>query len=575
MRLSQFLIPLILLASPWAGAKPAAPPSSDVRILIDVSGSMKQNDPDNLRRPALRLLAGLLPQDTRAGVWAFSGSVRALAPLGRVDKRWKRRARRAASLIGSPGQRTDIAAALRRATRDWKKPAPDGQRHVVLLTDGMVDIGRDPARNDGSRLRILDQLLPRLAELGVRIHTIALSSNADRELLETLSRETGGWYEQVSDAQRLQRVFLRMFEKVGKVDSVPLKDNRFVIDRSIREATLLLFTRGGAPTRLVMPGGQSFDREHKPDNVAWHQDQGYELITITRPRAGQWKVKADVDPDNRVMVVTDLKMRTTDLPNTLVAGEQLPFVTEFLNRGRRITRKAFLAIIEADVIRSPLGVPGSPIPLADDGAGLDEKAGDGLFSVALRAIDEPGLLEVTTRARASTFRRERRQTVNVVPPASVSVTRQSGRARVDIALQPTLIDEKSLDIEAWLRVDGKKRPLETSLEDGHYRASPPTDEFRGEATLVVELRATSKRGNPVSWRDEKIRIQGSRPEAPRAPEPASPAVVPEGPHWGAILGYLGVANLLVLLAAGGIWWWLRRRRRKRAIRFDETPLEAA
>ena len=33
----------------------------DVRVVIDVSGSMKQNDPNDLRIPALNLLIGLLP----------------------------------------------------------------------------------------------------------------------------------------------------------------------------------------------------------------------------------------------------------------------------------------------------------------------------------------------------------------------------------------------------------------------------------------------------------------------------------------------------------------------------------
>jgi len=35
------------------------PGAVDVRIIVDVSGSMKQSDPQNLRRPAVRLLARL------------------------------------------------------------------------------------------------------------------------------------------------------------------------------------------------------------------------------------------------------------------------------------------------------------------------------------------------------------------------------------------------------------------------------------------------------------------------------------------------------------------------------------
>ncbi len=551
---------------------------NDVRVLIDISGSMKENDPRNLRRPALRLLVGLLPRDTRAGVWTFARSVKARIPLGRVDRRWKEKALAAASRIGSPGQRTDIAAALKQATRDWKGASQNQTRHVVLLTDGMVDVSRDEERNEASRLFILDELLPRLSELGVRIHTIALSKHADHELLETLSRESGGWYEEVEDASRLQRMFLRMFEKVSKPDTVPLKDNRFVIDRSIEEATLLLFCKDCERTRLVTPGGASFDREHKPDNVAWSRDEGYELITITHPQAGKWKIKAAVDPDNRVMVVTNLKMRTTDLPNMLVAGEQLPFTAEFLNNGTRITRKAFLNVIEADVASAPLGTRGKAAPLMDDGGGLDEKADDGLFSVVLTAVDEPGLLEVTASARASTFRRERRQTISVMPPAEVSVDQDTQPARVSVALQDALIDIGSVDVEAWLDSGEAKKPIPLrGAGSGRFQASFPTDTYHGMARLVVEIQTKSKRGNPVSWRFEDDKIKGALPEVVEAKESAPAPVEKEAvaeTDWGRILLLLGLGNGLLIVLGGLTWWLLHRRRSAGRIVLDNDTVTA-
>ena len=39
-------------------------PRSDVRVLVDMSGSMKKNDPDNLRIPAVQLMSNLLPPDS-------------------------------------------------------------------------------------------------------------------------------------------------------------------------------------------------------------------------------------------------------------------------------------------------------------------------------------------------------------------------------------------------------------------------------------------------------------------------------------------------------------------------------
>ena len=100
----------------WAGE-----PVPDVRILIDISGSMKHNDPHNLRAPALRLLTGLLPKGTRAGVWTYGQYVNMLVPLGDVDDAWKKQADQAAATINSFGLFTNIEDALQRATSDWRE----------------------------------------------------------------------------------------------------------------------------------------------------------------------------------------------------------------------------------------------------------------------------------------------------------------------------------------------------------------------------------------------------------------------------------------------------------------------
>lgn len=73
------------------------------------------------------------------------------------------------------------------------------------------------------------------------MHTIALSSGSDQALLREIALETDGWYEQVDDAEQLQRVFLHLFEKAAKRDTVPLKENTFKIDDSVTEMTVLVF----------------------------------------------------------------------------------------------------------------------------------------------------------------------------------------------------------------------------------------------------------------------------------------------------------------------------------------------
>ena len=56
------------------------PGNADVRIVVDISGSMKETDPQNLRRPAVRLLARTLPEGASAGLWTFGQYVNMLVP---------------------------------------------------------------------------------------------------------------------------------------------------------------------------------------------------------------------------------------------------------------------------------------------------------------------------------------------------------------------------------------------------------------------------------------------------------------------------------------------------------------
>ncbi|NNJ93037.1 MAG: hypothetical protein HKP55_15280, partial [Gammaproteobacteria bacterium] len=69
---------------------------------------MKQNDPKNLRRSALRLIVGLTPPENRAGVWTFAQYTNMLVPLGVINDSWKKRARSISERISSPGQFTNI-----------------------------------------------------------------------------------------------------------------------------------------------------------------------------------------------------------------------------------------------------------------------------------------------------------------------------------------------------------------------------------------------------------------------------------------------------------------------------------
>jgi len=564
---------------------------TDTRILIDISGSMKKNDPGNLRRPALRLLIGLLPQDSRAGVWTFGQYVNMQVPLGKVDKAWKIRARQGAAKIHSRGLYTNIEEVLKRSIADWQGATTKYRRHLILLTDGMVDISKKAGDNADSRQRILEQHLPQLKSYEVKVHTIALSERADHELMKSLSDETGGWYEQVNDAAQLQRIFLRLFEKVGRPDSVPLKDNRFSIDNSIRETTLLIFRDNAAsPTRVTSPSGNTFGATDAPDNVNWHRDEGYDLLTIANPETGEWRIQASPDPDNRVMVVTDLKLHSTELPAKLALGEQLPLVVHLTEKGEKITDPGFIEMVNIQVQQSDADGAGEPRPLFDDGRLGDSEAGDGNFTMIVGDRSSAGRVELLLDVEGKTFKREQRQSFIVVPSYRVEINGQSGSddaiARVTVIPDLELLNPASISLQGQLssnRNDLQPVMLLPAAGGVGWEATIDRKSLLGSWKLELHLSARTLSGNQLEIDLEPHVIEGLATPPPIEPEVVVPQKLAEEPipeetdqDWMLLAVVFAVGNLLLLLIAGAVFWMVKRRGAKEQFQLldDEDALDA-
>ncbi len=262
------LVCLCALLAPAALAQ-AVESRPEVRVIIDVSGSMRANDPERLSASALELLVSLLPEGTTAGVWTFGETVANPLSPGAVDDDWRARARALRPALAGVQPYTDIEAAVRRAAA----PEADGWRHLVLLTDGVIDLspsrGAKPEVDDASRRRLLDELAPGLADEGVVVHAIAFSDQADMALVESLSRTTGGLPALVASPESLLGAFLDIVERIFPADSIPLESGQFRIEPGIESFSALLFHDPGAePLVLVGPDGSEYRAATPPRAVA-------------------------------------------------------------------------------------------------------------------------------------------------------------------------------------------------------------------------------------------------------------------------------------------------------------------
>ena len=524
VRAPKIVLLLCLLASflPVRQLMAAEDAVNDVRILIDVSGSMKKNDPKNLRSPALEMLVGLLPQGANAGVWTFAKYVNQLVPHQTINNQWRDKAAAKSNKIHSYGLFTDIEQVLDKATANQKQADPKKHRSVILLSDGLVDISPKAAPNIASRKNILNKLVPRLKKANVAVHTIALADSSDHVLLRDISLATEGWYEQVNNAEQLQRVFLHLFEKVANPESVPLKQNSFQIDDSVSEMTVLVFRKdNNKATELVSPDKARISLQTKSDNVRWrHNEVNFDLVTITEPQAGSWHIDANVDPDNRVMVVTDLKLKTSDLPNNILIGDTLDFDVSLTEKNEVITRLDFLSLVDmglkhenelTDVIEENLN------PLKKEG----------IYRTSVGRTFQPGRNDIVTTANSGTFERQRRQSINVVDvPFIIDVSQLLDEPvrthRLILKPDTSLINNETMSVSAMLTADdGNEWPYEViKMLDDTWQLTIAELQPMQLYTVNMQFKGETVKGRPVFLQAEPIVLFDETP-------PPKPDVVDE------------------------------------------------
>jgi len=552
-----------LLCGLWLAAleSPLAK-TADVRLLIDVSGSMVQNDPDNLRVPALRLVTELLPQGARAGVWTFAEGVDPLVPLGLVDETWKQKARAALRGIHSRGRLTDIERALITAAADWTEPDPESERHIVLLTDGVVDVSlKNDALDAASRARIANEQIGRLKDLGVKVHMVALSEGVDADLSRIISERTDGWLESPRDADALQRVFLHMLEQSAPPTTLPLNGNRFSVDDQVSEFTLLAFRETQGSTRLVSPDNRVISADEPGEGVSWRADAGYDLVTVNAPLAGDWELLGAEDPDNRVAVVTDLGIDAEPLPALVHSGDTLNLEVWLTSEGQAVKRADLLALLSGQARLTPLESEAAAIELA-----LSFDAESQRFKGELKANAlSQGLYELNLILDGGTFQRQLQRRLRLAPPP-VTVTYEGrppspegapARLRVIVNAEPDQIEPDSLF--GYVRVQRPDESL-TLLELGALTEIPMLYEVVADIPGIYDVRtrlavrARSGRSIVVEPPEERFQFDFELPEQPAEQDSEKPR---DGSFSWLTLAFYVLGGNVVLAALLGLIWWLR------------------
>jgi len=415
-------------------------PVKDIRIVIDMSGSMKKNDPLNHRTKAVQLFSEVLPDGIQSGIWTFAAEVNMLIKHGTVTKNWKKSAFNKANKIHSYGLYTNIEKALKKSTYDWSKPEPGKEKHLILLTDGYIDISKDAKKNTQSRENVIKQVLPFLKKNKINVHSIALSEFADHKLLKKLSSKTGGSYVVIKNASDLDRHFFKLFQSTAKPDTIPFKRNKFTVDKSINDLTIVLFNNNN-PTKLVRPDKNIWSYAKHPKKIKWVKSDNYEIITIPKPTEGSWSVDAPLDPDNKVMIVTNIRLHVNKLPTVLLPNDPMPIEATISEDGKIITKKDFINILDVKSVVQNKDSISRKI--------LDTKyTENGIFkaNVNNQSLKDRNTLTVTVRS--PTFTREFQHEFNVIQtPVLIEKNIEDKNIILNATINDSVIDRNNVNIK--------------------------------------------------------------------------------------------------------------------------------
>ncbi|EID7757632.1 TPA: TIGR03503 family protein [Vibrio parahaemolyticus] len=218
------------------------------------------------------------------------------------------------------------------------------------------------------------------------------------------------------------------FAFAASESAMSLLDNRFRVDPTIEQITFLVYReQSSQPVVLVRPDGKKYYAWGSYDNVRWYQEPSLDIISVGNPMPGPWQAVGKVTPKNNIRLISHLKLSTDVFPNRLYNGEALKFTARLTSDDKPLVLRDFLDRVnlrvtftkfvenEDELIKEARPVPMIIGEFSDDGRGLDEQAGDGVFTVQLPIEVEPGKYRARITSGNGVFLRAQEQVILVYP----------------------------------------------------------------------------------------------------------------------------------------------------------------
>ena len=372
----------------------------DVVLVMDSTGSMKKTDPLSLRIPAAKLFISLLDKNDHAGVISFSDSAVPLSPLISLDsENNKNILSQAIDKITSTGLHTNLYEAFNQGLDTFSAEKNNGrEKIIVLMSDGLMDTG-DPEKDKALIEKLKSDLTKMLIDKGIKVYAIAFTGQSDTQLLEKVSKQTGGFYNLALTDKDFHVVFTSIFESLKTPDMLPMSENGFLVDKSVEEVTIVA-TKDSSNTTIQLNSqdGKKYSFSNKPHDSEWFVSSNFDMITMKKPVEGKWEILFSTGKNNKAYVITNLNLQTNFNGLYPLFGQSLDIKVWLEREGKTIKEKE---VLEKIGISLELSKPdGETIQLQP----FDK--GDGVFEKKIE-LYKAGNYKLRLLADGKTFQREK------------------------------------------------------------------------------------------------------------------------------------------------------------------------